>query len=572
MSNNRTPSNTPKSGDNTKPAHFIRHIIAADIEAGLNGGVVRTRFPPEPNGYLHIGHAKSICLNFGMAEEFGGHCNLRFDDTNPEKESDEYIQSIQEDVRWLGFQWDGDVHYASDYFDQLYAWAVYLIEQGKAYVCHLTPEQAREYRGSLTEHGKDSPYRSRTAEENLALFGQMKNGDFSDGECVLRAKIDMASPNMNLRDPILYRIRRAHHHQTGDKWCIYPIYDFTHGQSDAIEGITHSICTLEFEDHKPLYDWFIDNLFAEKGLPATARPRQYEFARLNLNYTITSKRKLKQLVDENIVSGWDDPRLPTISGLRRRGVTPQALRQFCEMIGVTRSDSTVDVGMLEFAIRDDLDKSAARAMCVLNPLKVVITNFEEGKIEQLSAANHPQREDMGARDLPFTRELFIDRNDFREMPEKDYKRLVLGQEVRLRNAYVIRADEVIKDAGGNITELRCSYDPDTHGKNPADGRKVKGVIHWVSATHCVDVEVRLYDRLFTTENPEAEKEKSFMDFINPQSLTVQQAKAEYSLRNATAESRFQFEREGYFCADRFDSTPGKPAFNRTIGLRDSFGK
>jgi glutaminyl-tRNA synthetase len=560
------------SNNSTKTAHFIRNIIAADVEAGLNNGKVHTRFPPEPNGYLHIGHAKSICLNFGMAEEFGGQCNLRFDDTNPEKESDEYIQSIQEDVRWLGFQWAGDVHYASDYFDELYVWAQYLIEQGKAYVCHLTPEQAREYRGSLTEPGKNSPFRDRSATENIALFTQMKDGAFADGECVLRAKIDMASPNINMRDPILYRIRRAHHHQTGDKWCIYPIYDFTHGQSDAIEGITHSICTLEFEDHRPLYDWFIDNLFGEKGLPANSRPRQYEFARLNLNYTVTSKRKLKQLVDENIVDGWDDPRMPTIAGLRRRGVTAPALRNFCEMIGVTRSDSTVDVSMLEFSIRDDLDKNAARAMCVINPLKITLSNFEEGKVEQLSSANHPQREDMGSRELPFTRELFIDKNDFRETAEKDFKRLILGEEVRLRNAYVIRANEVIRNADGDITELLCSYDPDTHGKNPADGRKVKGVIHWVSATHCVDAEVRLYDRLFTVENPEADKDKTFLDFINPQSLTVQHAKAEYSLLNAAAESRFQFEREGYFCADRYDSQPGKPVFNRTISLRDSFGK
>jgi glutaminyl-tRNA synthetase len=560
-------SNKPnKPEEATKPAHFIRNIIAADVAAGLHAGKVHTRFPPEPNGYLHIGHAKSICLNFGMAEEFGGECNLRFDDTNPEKENDEYIQAIQDDVRWLGFQWSGEAHYASRYFDQLHAWAVYLIEQGKAYVCHLTPDEARSYRGSLTEPGKDSPYRNRSTAENLTLFAQMKEGSFADGECVLRAKIDMASPNINLRDPILYRIRRAHHHQTGDTWCIYPTYDFTHGQSDAIEGITHSICTLEFEDHRPLYEWFIDNL------PVPAKPRQYEFARLNLNYTITSKRKLKQLVDEHYVNGWDDPRMPTISGLRRRGVTSRALRQFCEMIGVARSESVVDVGMLEFAIRDDLDKTAARAMCVLDPLKVVITNFTEGSVEQLTAANHPQREDMGTRELPFTRELFIDKNDFRETAEKDFKRLVLGQEVRLRNAYVIRADEVIRNNAGDITELRCSYDPDTHGKNPADGRKVKGVIHWVSATHNVDVEVRLYDRLFTVENPEADKEKTFLDFINPQSLSVQHGKAEYSLRDAAPETRFQFEREGYFCADRFDSKPGSPVFNRTISLRDSFGK
>lgn len=555
-----------KPSETTKPAHFIRQIIAADVAAGLHGSKVQTRFPPEPNGYLHIGHAKSICLNFGVAEEFGGQCNLRFDDTNPEKENDEYIRSIQDDVRWLGFQWSGEVRHASGYFQQLYDWAVYLIEQGKAYVCHLTPDEARAHRGTLTEAGKNSPYRERSAAENLDLFARMKNGEFADGECVLRAKIDMASPNMNLRDPIMYRIRRAHHHQTGDAWCIYPTYDYTHGQSDAVEGITHSICTLEFEDHKPLYDWYLDNL------PVPARPRQYEFARLNLNYTITSKRKLKQLVDEKHVSGWDDPRMPTIAGLRRRGVTPQALRQFCEMIGVTRSDGVVDVSMLEFAIRDDLDKNAARAMCVFNPLKVTITNFDAARIEQLPAAKHPQREELGTRELPFTRELFIDRNDFREVAEKDFKRLVLGQEVRLRNAYVIRADEVIKDANGEIIELRCSYDPDTHGKNPADGRKVKGVIHWVSATQCVDVELRLYERLFTVENPEADKDKTFLDFINPQSLSIIHAKAESSLKNTAPETRFQFEREGYFCSDRYDCSADKLVFNRTIGLKDSFGK
>ncbi|HRG50552.1 MAG: glutamine--tRNA ligase/YqeY domain fusion protein [Cellvibrionales bacterium] len=555
-----------KPTETVKPAHFIRQIIAADVAAGLPAQRVQTRFPPEPNGYLHIGHAKSICLNFGMAEEFGGQCNLRFDDTNPEKENDEYIQSIQEDVRWLGFQWNGEVRHASGYFQQLHDWAVYLIEQGKAYVCHLTPDEARAHRGTLTEAGKNSPFRERSVAENLDLFTRMKNGEFADGACVLRAKIDMASPNMNLRDPIMYRIRRAHHHQTGDAWCIYPTYDYTHGQSDAIEGITHSICTLEFEDHKPLYDWYLANL------PVPARPRQYEFARLNLNYTVTSKRKLKQLVDEKHVQGWDDPRMPTIAGLRRRGVTPQALRQFCEMIGVTRSDGIVDVSMLEFAIRDDLDKNAARAMCVINPLKVVISNFDATRVEQLSAPKHPQREDLGTRELPFTRELFIDRNDFREVAEKDFKRLVLGQEVRLRNAYVIRADEVIKDASGEIIELRCSYDPDTHGKNPADGRKVKGVIHWVSATQCVDVELRLYERLFTAENPEADKDKTFLDFINPHSLAVVQAKAEPSLRGVAPETRFQFEREGYFCSDRYDCTTEKLVFNRTIGLKDSFGK
>jgi len=550
-----------------KSANFLRKIIAEDVAAQRHGGKVQTRFPPEPNGYLHIGHAKSICLNFGLAEEFGGACNLRFDDTNPEKEEDEYIRSIKSDVQWLGFQWKEPVHFASDYFDQLYEWAVHLIREGKAYVCHLSPDEAREYRGSLTEGGKPSPYRNRSVEENLKLFEQMKSGELAEGVCVLRAKIDMASPNINLRDPILYRIRHVHHHQTGDKWKIYPTYDYAHGQSDAIEGITHSICTLEFEDHRPLYDWLIEHL------PVPAKPRQYEFARLNLNYTITSKRKLKQLVDEKHVSGWDDPRMPTISGMRRRGYSAAAIKHFCEMIGVARSESVVDVGMLEFAIRDDLDKNAQRAMCVLNPLKVVISNFEQDKVELLEASNHPQREELGKRVLPFTRELFIDKNDFREVMEKDFKRLVLGQEVRLRNAYIIRANEVIKDAKGEIVELRCSYDPETHGKNPADGRKVKGVIHWVSATECVDVELRLYDRLFCVENPEADKTKTFLDFMNPQSLTVLScAKAEKSLAEAKPESHFQFEREGYFCVDRFDSKPGKLVFNRTIGLKDSFGK
>jgi len=548
-----------------KSTHFIRKIIADSVATG--DARVLTRFPPEPNGYLHIGHAKSICLNFSMAEEFSGACNLRFDDTNPEKESDEFINSIKADVQWLGFKWHEPVRFASDYFDQLYHWAVHLIKQGKAYVCHLTADEAREYRGTLTEPGKDSPYRNRSVEENLQLFEQMRSGAFAEGLCVLRAKIDMASPNINLRDPIMYRIRDVHHHQTGDTWKIYPTYDYTHGQSDAIEGITHSICTLEFEDHRPLYDWFIENL------PVPFKPHQYEFARLNLNYTVTSKRKLKQLVDEKHVSGWDDPRMPTIAGLRRRGYTPTAIRQFCDMIGVTRSESIVDAGILEFAIRDDLDKTAPRAMCVLSPLKLVITNYDADKVELISALNHPQNEAMGKRDLPFTRELYIDRNDFREVAEKDFKRLVLGQEVRLRNAFIIRANEAVKNSDGQIVELHCTYDADTHGKNPADGRKVKGVIHWVSAAHCIDIEVRLYDRLFTVENPEVDKDKSFLDFLNAQSLSVlRQCKAEPSLANAAAESRYQFEREGYFCADRFDSKPGKLIFNRTIGLRDSYGK
>jgi glutaminyl-tRNA synthetase len=548
-----------------KPVHFIRKIIADDVAAGH--AAVRTRFPPEPNGYLHIGHAKSICLNFSMAQEFGGVCNLRFDDTNPEKEEGEYIESIERDVRWLGYDLDGRVRFASGYFDQLHEWAIHLIKQGKAYVCHLTAEETRAYRGTLTEPGKDSPYRNRSVEENLALFEQMRRGELPEGACVLRAKIDMAAPNINLRDPTMYRIRHAHHHQTGDKWKIYPTYDWAHGQCDAIEGVTHSLCTLEFEDHRPLYEWYLSNL------PVPSMPRQYEFARLNLNYTVMSKRKLKQLVDDKHVSGWDDPRMPTLSGLRRRGYTPASIRAFCELVGVTRSEGVVDVGMLEFAIRDDLDKQAPRAMCVLAPLKVTITNFDANALEHFTAQLHPQKPEMGTRELPFTRELYIDRNDFRETAEKDFKRLVSGQEVRLRNAYVIRANEIVRGADGQIIELKCTYDPDTRGKNPSDGRKVKGVIHWVSAAHCLDVEVRLYDRLFSVEFPEEDKSKTFLDFINPQSLTiVKGCKAEPSLANATSETRYQFEREGYFCADSVESKPGKLVFNRTIGLRDSFGK
>jgi glutaminyl-tRNA synthetase len=548
-----------------KPAHFLRKIIADDVAAGRTQ--VRTRFPPEPNGHLHIGHAKSICLNFSMAAEFGGSCNLRFDDTNPEAEEDEFITAIQSDVRWLGFEWDGAVRFASSYFEQLYQWALHLIREGKAYVCHLSAEEARVYRGTLTEPGKDSPYRNRSVAENLALFEQMRSGALAEGTCVLRARIDMASPNINMRDPILYRIRFAPHHQTGAAWKIYPTYDYAHGQSDAIEGITHSICTLEFEDHRLLYDWFLSNL------PVPCVPRQFEFARLNLNYTVVSKRKLKQLVEEKHVTGWDDPRMPTLSGMRRRGYTPTAIRNFCDMIGVSRTESVIDVGLLEFAIRDDLDKQAPRAMCVLNPLKVTVTNFPDDALEYFAAPLHPQNPNMGTRELPFTRELFIDRSDFREVAEKDFKRLVLGQEVRLRNAYVIRANEIVRDASGQISELKCSYDPATRGKNPSDGRKVKGVIHWVSATQCLDVEVRLYDRLFTAEDPEADPNKSFLEFINPQSLTVLKAcKAEVSLAHAVPEMRCQFEREGYFCTDSVDSKRGALVFNRTIGLKDSFGK
>lgn len=549
----------------TPPAHFLRQIVQADLQSGKHTKIV-TRFPPEPNGYLHIGHAKSICLNFGLAREFGGECHLRFDDTNPAKEEQEYIDSIKQDVEWLGFQWSGEVRYASDYFEQLHAWANELIRAGKAYVCDLSPEQAREYRGTLTEPGRDSPFRERPVEENLDLFARMTAGEFPDGAKVLRAKIDMASPNMNMRDPILYRIRHAHHHQTGDKWCIYPSYDFTHGQSDAIELISHSICTLEFEDHRPLYEWFLDQL------PVPSRPRQYEFARLNLNYTVTSKRRLKLLVDEGHVNGWDDPRMSTISAFRRRGYTPAAIREFCERIGVTRSDGVIDMGMLEFCIRDDLDQHAPRAMCVLRPLKVTITNYPEGQVEELRLPRHPKQE-MGERVLPFSRELYIDQDDYMVDPPKGYKRLVPGGEVRLRGGYVIRADEALTDAEGNITELLCSYDPDTLGKNP-EGRKVKGVIHWVPAAQSVECEVRLYDRLFKTANPDKGDEGgTFLDNINPESLVVLTGcRAEPSLATATVEERFQFEREGYFCIDSRDSTPEQLVFNRTVTLRDSWGQ
>lgn len=559
------PTSDSSTAAKAAPAHFLRQIVQADLDAGKQAKIV-TRFPPEPNGYLHIGHAKSICVNFGLAKEFGGDCHLRFDDTNPAKEDQEYIDAIKSDVHWLGFDWAGEVRYASSYFDQLYAWAVDLIEQGLAYVCDLTPEQAREYRGNLTEPGRNSPFRDRSVAENLDLFARMKAGEFKDGEKVLRAKIDMASPNMNLRDPILYRIRHAHHHQTGDAWCIYPSYDFTHGQSDALEGVTHSICTLEFEDHRPLYEWFLAKL------PVPAQPRQYEFARLNLNYTVTSKRKLKQLVDEGHVNGWDDPRMSTLSGYRRRGYTPASIRNFCEMIGVTRSNGVVDVAMLEFAIREDLDQNAPRAMCVLRPLKVVITNYPEGQVGNLELARHP-KQDLGVRQLPFTRELYIDQGDYEENPPKGYKRLEPGGEVRLRGSYVIRADEAIKDADGKVVELRCSYDPDTLGKNP-EGRKVKGVIHWVPAEGSVECEVRLYDRLFRSAQPEKSEEGgSFLDNINPDSLVVLTGcRAEPSLAQAQPEDRFQFEREGYFCVDPKDSTPGRPVFNRTVTLRDSWGQ
>ncbi|MEX1216614.1 glutamine--tRNA ligase/YqeY domain fusion protein [Saccharospirillum sp.] len=547
-----------------KPSNFLATIIEDDLAQGKHDKIV-TRFPPEPNGYLHIGHAKSICVNFGLAEQFGGVCNLRFDDTNPEKEEQEYIDSIKADINWLGFQWNETEKYTSNYFGTLYEYAVHLIKNGDAYVCDLSGDQAREYRGTLTEPGKNSPYRDRSVDENLALFEKMRNGEFDEGACALRAKIDMAAPNMNLRDPILYRIRKKAHHQTGNTWCIYPSYDFAHGQSDAIEGVTHSICTLEFEDHRPLYDWFISKL------PVPAVPRQYEFARLNVNYTITSKRKLKRLVDENVVAGWDDPRMPTISGMRRRGVTPTSLRHFSDMVGTSRAGGVVDLGMLDFAIREDLNDNAPRAMAVLDPLKVVFTNLPEGHREVFTAPGHPNREDLGERELPFTREIYIDRSDFNEdssLSRKKFKRLVTGEWVRLRNAYIIQADEVIKNDAGEITEIRASVIEGTVGADAPEGIRPRGVIHWVSASEGVPATVRLYDRLFDTETPDRGGD-DFMQYLNPESLKVLTGcVVEPSLAKAAGEQSFQFEREGYFVIDRFDSKPDALVFNRTIGLKE----
>lgn len=547
--------------------NFITQIIDKDLEANKHDGKIVTRFPPEPNGFLHVGHAKSICLNFGISEFYAGAaCNLRFDDTNPEKESQDFIDAIQRDVEWLGGKWSGPVRYASAYFDQIHGFALELIRKGKAYVCSLTAEEMTANRGTLKTPGTNSPYRERTVDENLNLFERMRQGEFAEGTHVLRAKIDMASPNINLRDPILYRIRHAHHHQTGEKWCIYPMYDFTHPISDAIEGITHSLCTLEFEDHRPLYDWVLDNI------TIGCHPRQIEFARLNLNFTVTSKRKLKQLVDQELVEGWDDPRMPTLAGMRRRGYTPRSIRNFCNAIGVTRSEGVVDVAMLEFALREDLNERSPRAMGVLKPLRAVITNYPEGQVEQLVAPSHPQNPEMGSREIPFAREVYIDEEDFREEANKHFKRLVLGKEVRLRNGYVIRCDEVVKKADGSIDHLLCTYDPDTLGKDP-EGRKVKGVIHWVSAAHAVDAEVRLYDRLFNHENPDGNKEEEFTSHLNPHSLAViAHAKLEASLARPQAELPYQFEREGYFYLDPVRSTGEKPVFNRTVTLRDTWAK
>ena len=557
------------SGDQAVvPTNFIRKIVEDDLKAGRIEGAIATRFPPEPNGYLHIGHAKSICLNFGIAEDYVGTCNLRFDDTNPHKENVEYVEAIKEDVRWLGYDWDDRLFYASDYFEQLYEFAVELINSGKAYVCDLTAEEIREYRGTLTVPGKDSPYRDRSIIENLNLFVRMRNGEFEDGSRVLRARIDMTSPNINMRDPTLYRIRHGViHHQTGEEWCIYPMYDYTHPISDALEGITHSICTLEFEDHRPLYDWVLDNV----SVPC--HPQQIEFSRLNLQYTVMSKRKLTELVSEGYVEGWDDPRLPTIAGMRRRGYSPASVRDFCERIGVTKSENSVEMGMLEYSVREDLNAHAPRRMAVLHPLKVIITNYPEDQVENLEAANHPQDETMGVRTLPFTREVYIERDDFREKASSKFKRLVTGGEVRLRNAYVIRCDEIVKDAYDEVIELHCSYDPATLGANP-EGRKVKGVIHWVSARSGLPAEIRLYDRLFNHPSPDAPREgRNYKEYINSDSLhTLTQCIVEPALAGSLPGESFQFERVGYFCRDTRPGTGSNLVFNRTVTLRDSWAR
>jgi len=557
----------------TPPANFIRNIIANDLQENKNNGRVHTRFPPEPNGYLHIGHAKSICLNFGIAREHeGGLCNLRFDDSNPEKESLEYVEAIKEDVRWLGFDWQDRLFFASDYYQQLYDYAVFLINAGKAYVESLSPDEIREYRGTLTSPGKESPNRNRSIEENLELFEKMRAGKFADGKYILRAKINMASPNMNLRDPAIYRIKRSHHYRTGDEWCIYPMYDFTHGISDALEGITHSLCTLEFEDHRPLYDWFLEQL------PISCHPQQIEFSRLNLNYTVTSKRKLNELVTGGYVDGWDDPRMLTITGMRRRGYTAAAIRDFCERIGVTKNDTVLDMSVLENCVREDLDKTTRRVMGVLKPLRVVIENYPEDQTEnqgeELDAPYHPNDPDMGSRKVPFSKVIYIERDDFMEEPPKKFFRLGPGREVRLRYAYFITCNDFIKDENGNVIELRCTYDPLTKGGNAPDGRKVKGTIHWVSAEHALEAEVRVYDRLFNDPEPDSNKhDKDWKEFLNPDSREIlNNAKLEPSLATATAGDQFQFERLGYFNIDTKDSSAGKPVFNRTITLRDSWVK
>jgi glutaminyl-tRNA synthetase len=553
--------------DTAPSTNFIRSIIDEDLRSGKHDTVV-TRFPPEPNGYLHIGHAKSICLNFGLARDYRGRCHLRFDDTNPIKEEMEYIETIKETVRWLGFDWGEHLYYASDYFEKLYRWAEELIRKGKAYVDDLTADEIREHRGTLTEPGKESPYRNRPMEENLDLFRRMRAGEFPDGSRVLRAKIDMASPNMNLRDPVMYRILHATHPHTGDAWCVYPMYDYAHGQSDSIEGITHSICTLEFEDHRPLYDWFLDQL-------GIYRPQQIEFARLNLTYTVMSKRKLLELVQQAYVSGWDDPRMPTLVGMRRRGFTPEAIRNFCERIGVGKNDSWIDMGVLEENVREDLNERAPRVMGVLRPLRVVIDNYPEDLVEEFDAANHPNNPEMGSRKVPFSRVVYIERDDFLEEPPKGYFRLAPDREVRLRYAYIVKCVGVAKDEQtGEVVEVRCAYDPETRGGSAPDGRKIKGTIHWVSADHSIEAEVRLYDRLFTVPNPGSDKSGAdWKSCLNPDSIeTLRSCRLEPGLADAAPESRYQFERQGYFCVDAVDSSPGKPVFNRTVTLRDSWAK
>ena len=564
-SKNNNSDNTAGT-DACKPQDFIRTIVADDLKSGKHKQIV-TRFPPEPNGFLHIGHAKSICLNFGIAAENDSVCHLRFDDTNPGKESAEYVEAIKKDVRWLGFDWGEHLYYASDYFDQLYGYAVQLIKLGKAYVCHLNAEEVREQRGTLTEPGRESPYRNRSVEENLALFEQMKNGELAEGSCVLRAKIDMASPNILMRDPVLYRVLKTSHHRTGDKWCIYPMYDFTHCLSDMIEHITHSLCTLEFENNRPLYDWVLDTL------NTPCHPRQIEFARLNINFTVMSKRKLLQLVNEGRVSGWDDPRMLTISGLRRRGYTPLSIRNFCDIIRIGKRASWIDMGVLENAVRDDLNEYAPRVMGVLKPLKVVITNYPDDRAEDVTAQNHPKKPGMGTRKVPFCRELYIEATDFMEDPPKKFFRLGPGREVRLRYAYFITCRDVIKNDKGEIVELHCTYDPETTGGSAPDGRKVKGTIHWVSARHALPTEIRLYDRLFTVEHPDMDKERDFKEFLNPHSLEIlHNYMLEPSPKNAAPDNRFQFERQGYFCLDSKDTIPHKPVFNRIVTLRDTWAK
>lgn len=547
--------------------HFIEQIIEKDLKEGKNSGRVHTRFPPEPNGYLHIGHAKSICLNFGLAQKYQGKCNLRFDDTNPAKEEQEYVDSIREDVRWLGFEWDDREFFASDYYQNLYDWAVELIQKGKAYVCQLSPEEVREYRGTLTEPGRNSPYRDRSVEENLQLFEDMKVGKFQEGSCLLRAKIDMAHPNLNMRDPAVYRIKKVHHHRTGDAWCIYPMYDFAHGLSDAIEGITHSICTLEFEQHRPLYDWFLESLDIRE------RPHQYEFARLNLTYTVMSKRKLLELVKEKHVNGWDDPRMPTISGMRRRGYTPTSIREFAKRIGVAKTDSIVDINLLYFCLREELNRDADRVMVVQDPLKVTITNYPENQSEMLVGENNPNKPEAGEREIPFSGTLYIERDDFLEDAPKKFFRLAPGREVRLKHAYMITCQDVIKDESGQITEILCTYDPETRGGNAPDGRKVKGTLHWVSAQHALPVELRLYDHLFTREDPSSLKEgEDYRDLLNPDSFQIMRdALAEPSLKSSNTRGNYQFLRLGYFCKDP-DSTADKLVFNRTVGLKDTWQK